>query len=261
MGMQRWKRRAYFCMSWWRERWWSCIRRFVAANSRGGRAVWPGYFVLGGLFDLFRNLDTSLIVFLRGLCSGLGPSEGGIVYGLFSKEALYVGKASVNRTHCPGLAARLTEHPMSLSPRSPRCKQTPVSTSQAQVMGCLFLSIDCLPHDLSNLSGRSIGNINGGSDGQCEGCGRGTPAAPQRGQCQSPGSSSTAFELETTTEATVGKYLGLFCCPRSSFKSVPEQASPVSRCTRTGHSFFLSVHGADTRRTCVLRASRTYVSV
>ena len=63
-----------------------------------------------GWFDLIRNLDTSLIVFLRCLCSGLGPSEGGIVYGLFSKEALYVGKASVNRTHCPGLAARITEH-------------------------------------------------------------------------------------------------------------------------------------------------------
>ena len=63
-----------------------------------------------GWFDLIRNLDTSLIVFLRGLCSGLGPYEGGIVYGLFSKEVLYVGKASVICTHCPGLAARLTEH-------------------------------------------------------------------------------------------------------------------------------------------------------
>ena len=63
-----------------------------------------------GWFDHIRNLDTSLVVFLRGICSGLGPSEGGIVYGLFSKEALYIGKASVHRTHCPGLAARLTEH-------------------------------------------------------------------------------------------------------------------------------------------------------
>ena len=45
-----------------------------------------------GWFDRIRNLDTSLIVFLRGICSGLGPSEGGIVYGLFSKEALYIGK-------------------------------------------------------------------------------------------------------------------------------------------------------------------------
>ena len=63
-----------------------------------------------GWFDHIRNLDTSLVVFLRGICSGLGPSEDRIVYGLFSKEVLYVGKGSVNRTHCPGLAARLTEH-------------------------------------------------------------------------------------------------------------------------------------------------------
>ena len=63
-----------------------------------------------GWFRLIRDLDTSLIVFLRGLCSGLEPPEGGIVYGLFCKESLYIGKASVCRTHCPGLAARLTEH-------------------------------------------------------------------------------------------------------------------------------------------------------
>ena len=32
------------------------------------------------------------------------------MYGLFSKEELKFVKASVSRTHCPGLAARLTEH-------------------------------------------------------------------------------------------------------------------------------------------------------
>ena len=35
-----------------------------------------------GWFHLIQDLDTSLIVFLRVTCSGLGPSEGGIVYGL-----------------------------------------------------------------------------------------------------------------------------------------------------------------------------------
>ena len=105
VGMRRWKRRACCCMSWWRAHLWSCVRRFVAASRRGGRAVLPGYSVLGGLISL-----GIWVVFLRGICSGLGPSEGGIVYGLFSKEGLNVGKASVNRTHCPGLAARLTEH-------------------------------------------------------------------------------------------------------------------------------------------------------
>ena len=43
-------------------------------------------------------------------CPDLGPSGGGNVYGLFSKEALDNGKASVSRTHSPSLAARLTEH-------------------------------------------------------------------------------------------------------------------------------------------------------
>ena len=61
-------------------------------------------------FPLIQDLDTSLVVFLRGTCSGLGLPEGGILYGFLSKEALYIGKASVNRTHSPGLAARLTEH-------------------------------------------------------------------------------------------------------------------------------------------------------
>ena len=43
-----------------------------------------------GWFRLIQDLDMSLVVFLRGTCSRLGPSEGGIVYGLFSKEALYI---------------------------------------------------------------------------------------------------------------------------------------------------------------------------
>ena len=54
-----------------------------------------------GLFRLIQDLHTSLVVFLRGTCSDLGPPEGGIVYGLFSKEALQIGKASVSGTHSP----------------------------------------------------------------------------------------------------------------------------------------------------------------
>ena len=85
MGMQRWKRRAYFCMSWWRARWWSCIRRFVAANRRGGRAVWPGYLVLGGLisFEIWTHLSLYFfVVFVRvwshmkvGLCMDSSPRK------------------------------------------------------------------------------------------------------------------------------------------------------------------------------------------
>ena len=110
-----------------------------------------------GGFDLIRYLDTSLIVFLRGLCSGLGPSEGGIVYGLFSKEALYVGKASVNRTHCPGLAARLTEHIRCLyRPGLKDANKQKVSTSQAQIMGCSFLSTGCLPTISQTLAAEAV---------------------------------------------------------------------------------------------------------
>ena len=88
------------CMSWWRAHRWSCLRCFVAASRRGGRAVLPGYSVLGGLITLKIWTHLSLyfcVVSVR-------------VWGLFSKVALYVGRASVNRTHFPGLAARLTEH-------------------------------------------------------------------------------------------------------------------------------------------------------
>ena len=54
-------------------------------------------------------------------------------------------------------------YPVSVSPRSQRCKQTPVSTSQAQIMGRSFLSTGCLSHNFSNISSGSIGDIDGGS--------------------------------------------------------------------------------------------------
>ena len=80
-----------------------------------------------GWFDLIRNLDTSPVVFLRGTCSGLGPSEGGIVYGL----------------------SRPTEHIRCL-------KKNPVSTSQAQIVGCSFLSIGCLPTISQTLAAEAL---------------------------------------------------------------------------------------------------------
>ena len=45
-----------------------------------------------GWIRLIQDLDTTLVVFLRGICSDLGPPESGIVYGLFSKEAFFIGK-------------------------------------------------------------------------------------------------------------------------------------------------------------------------
>ena len=145
-------------------------------------------------------------------------------FGAFSREALYVGKASVDRTHCPGVAARLTE----------QCLYRPglkdANNTRYRLLRRRFLSIGCLSHDFSNIRSGRIGDIDGSSDGQCEGCGGVTSAAPQRGQCQGPVSSSTAVELETAKEATMGKCLGLICCQRSSFQPVPGQAGSVSRC-------------------------------
>ena len=60
-------------------------------------------------------------------------------------------------THCPGLAAHLTEHVRCLyRPGLKDANTTLVSTSQAQIMGCSVLSISCLPHDFSNVGRRSI---------------------------------------------------------------------------------------------------------
>ena len=85
MGMRRWKRRACCCMSWWRAHWWSCVRRFVAASLRGGRAVLPECSVLGGLitFVIWTHLSLYFCVvpvrvwgFLKvGLCTDSSPSS------------------------------------------------------------------------------------------------------------------------------------------------------------------------------------------
>ena len=129
-------------------------------------------------FEIWTHLS---LYFLRGLCSGLGPSEGGIVYGLFSKEALYVGKASVNRTHCPGLAARLTEHIRCLCrPGLKDANKPRYRLLRRRLWSVRFFPLTIFPTISQTLEGRSIGHSNGGSDGQCEGRGRGTPAAPQR---------------------------------------------------------------------------------
>ena len=183
-----------------------------------------------GWFRLIQDLDASLVVFLRGTCSGLGPAEGGrwnCVWTLLQGRVVsWQGICQSHTLSRSGCASHRT-YPVSLSPRSEGCKPTPVSTSQAQIMGCSLLSIGRFPHDFTNFSGRSIDIVDGGSAGQRNG----TSAAPQRGHCQGPGPSSTAVELETAKGSTAGKYLWLFCCQRSSFRPVPGQASSVSRCT------------------------------
>ena len=164
------------CMSWWRAHRWSCLRCFVAASRRGGRAVVPGYSVLGGLITLKIWTHLSLyfcVVSVRvwgpkkvGLCTGSSPRKPCML-----AEHLLIA-------HTFQVWLRVSQNISGVSIAQVSKKQTPVSTSQAQIVGCSFLSSGCLLHDFSNFSGRSIGNIDGGSDGQCEGCGEGTSAAP-----------------------------------------------------------------------------------
>ena len=150
-------------------------------------------------------LDTSLIILLRGMCSGLGLSEGGIVYGLFSKEALHIGKA-----HCTSHRT----HPVPVPSWSQRCKHTPESTSQAQIVGSSLLSVGALSYDLSNFGSGGAGTI----DGVCEGRRRRAALAAQGRRCQSSVSSAETVELAAPAWAAVEKYLGLFRSQRSSFK-------------------------------------------
>ena len=60
-----------------------------------------------------------------------------------------------------------------------------------------FLSISCLSHNLPNISSGSIGDIDGGSDGQCEGCAKERRLRRKGEKAKGPGSSSTAVQLET----------------------------------------------------------------
>ena len=127
-------------------------------------------------------------------------------------------------------------------------------------MGRSFLSIGCLSRNFSNISSGSIGDIDGPSDGQCEGCGVGTSAAPQGRKCQGLGSSSTAVELETAKEATTGKYFGVFLLSKKLFQT-SSVASQFSFQERWGWTFLfpLFLHSSETRRTCVLSDGPLYL--
>ena len=89
-----------------------------------------------GWFRLIQDLDTSLVELLRGTCNGLVPPEGGIVCGLVSKEGqlFWEGISKSDTLSISGRTSHRT-YPVPVSSWSQRCKQTPVSTSQAQVMG------------------------------------------------------------------------------------------------------------------------------
>ena len=203
-------------------------------------------------FPLIQDLDTSLVVFLRGTCSGLGLPEGGILYGFLSKEALYLGKASVNRTHSPGLAARLTEHFRCLcrpglkdanKPKKRLLRRKLWSIRVFPLAVFLTISQTLAAEALATTMEASMGNARDAAEER---------RIRRRGECQGPGASTDTVELAAAKEATMGEYLGLLCYPRSSGEPVPEQASSVSRCAGAGHSFFSSLRRSDTGRACVL---------
>ena len=200
VGMQRWRRRACCCMSWWRAHWWSCVRRFVAASLRGGRAVLPEYSMWGLL-----------------------------KVGCISRHLLIARTVQV----WPPVSQNISG--VCIAKVSKMQANPSVDVSDADYGAFVSFQWLSFAHSLKHYQRNHIGDIDGGSNGQCEGCGGGTSIETQRGEGQGPGSSSTTVQLETAKGATMGKYLGLFCCQRGSVKPIPGQASSVSR--RWGWTF------------------------
>ena len=170
--------------------WWQAFRRRKPQRwaCRIARVLSVGWF------DHIRTLDTFLFVLLRGICSGLGPSEGGIVYGLFSKEALFFGKASVNRTHCDSQNISKCLYRPSLKDGSkPRYRLL-----RRRLWGVRFFPSAFFPAISQTLAAEALAI---GSDGQCEGCGGGTSTTPQGERGPTSGPPSTAVQLETARGA------------------------------------------------------------
>ena len=196
-----------------------------------------------GWFDLIKNLETSLVVFLRGICSGLGPSEGGIVYGLFSKEALYVGKASVNRTHCPGLAARLTEHIRCLyRPGQPRYRLL-----KRRLWGVRFFPLAVFPTISQTLAAEALAIS--------------MEDPMQRMRRRTVGFDNAKVQAPRRRPPSWRWRKGRPWESIWGCSAVKEVLSNHSRCAGAGHSFFLSLHSSNTRRTCVLWVSRATLFV
>ena len=120
-------------------------------------------------------------------------------------------------------------------------------------MGCSYLSIGCLPHDFSNFSGRSIGKYRWRLRWAMRRMRRRNVGCAAKRTMSRSGLLVDGRRAGDGERGDMGKYLGLFCCQRNSFKPVPGQAGSVSRCAGSGHSFFLSSHCS--------RVSRTYLFV
>ena len=239
MGMEIWKHRACCYTSLLRAHVGSCTRCLVAASLRGGHAVLPGCSVWGGFvsFKIWTHLLLySCVVHVRVWVPG-------IVYGLFSKEALFVGKASVRRTHSPGLAARLTEHFQCLYRLGLQdANKPPYRLLRRKLWSVRFFPLAVFPTISQTLAEEALAISMEAPMGK-----RGMQHSAQGRECQGSGVSTKTVELASAKEATVGEYLGLLRYPRSSGEPILGQASAVSRCAGTGHSFFSPLYTAQLR--------------
>ena len=160
-----------------------------------------------GWFCLTQDLDTSLVVFLCATCSGLGPPEGGIVYGLFFKEALFMGKASVSRTHSPGLAERLTEHIECLyRPGLEDSNKPQYRLLRCKLWGVRFSPVAIFPTISQTSAAEALAISMEAPMGNERGCcGRATITAQGR-ERQGPCASVKAVELAAAKEAAMGEH-------------------------------------------------------
>ena len=169
------------------------------------------------------------------------------------KKRCISARASVNRTHSPGLAARLTEGIQCLYGLwSQRWKQTPVSTSHTSVVERSFLSSGCLSHHVSSLCRlKRLTDTDGGSDGQCECCcGRAEPKvsnAKVRAPRRRP--SSWRRRRGRTWENIWGCSVA-----KEALSQIGPGSNQFNFQVRWGWTFLLfsSLDSSDTRRTCVL---------
>ena len=177
---------------------------------------------------------------LLGTCSVLGPSEGGIVYGLFSKEALYIGKASVSRTHSPGLAARLTEHIRCLHRPGLKDGNKPrYRLLLRKLWGVRFFLQAVFPTISQTLAAEALAISMEAPMGNAR-----NAAEERRLRRKGEKAKVRAPRRRPSSRRTVGEHLGLFGCQRSTLKSVPSQTSSLSMCAGAGHSFFSSLHNS-----------------
>ena len=128
------------------------------------------------------------------------------MYGLFSKEELKFVKASVSRKHCPGLAARFTEHIRCLYRQGLKdANKTWYRLLRRRLCGVRFFPLAVFP-TISQTSAAEALAIS--MEAPMANARDATEERRLRrigGERQGPGSSSTTVELEAAKEAAMGE--------------------------------------------------------